>query len=65
MKHNLDDIRETYFTEHDIPETDRGAIDAIIKREKDAVLCPYPIQGDNGTIKNCINKRHCACSEEI
>ena len=35
-KHNLDDIREAYFTEQDIPDIDREAIDEIIKREKDA-----------------------------
>ena len=36
----------------------------LIKREKEAILCPYPIKEDNGTIKDCIKKGHCACSEK-
>jgi len=63
-KHNLDDIRAEYFTGHDIPTIDREAIDELIKREKEAILCPYPIKEDNGIIKDCIKKGHCACSEK-
>jgi len=63
-RYNLDDIRETYYIEKDIPEIDREAIDELIKREKEAILCPYPIKEDNGTIKDCIKKGHCACSEK-
>ena len=25
--------------------------------------CPYPIKGDNGTVKDCLKKGHCACDE--
>ncbi len=25
--------------------------------------CPYPIQGDNGTARECILRGHCACDE--
>lgn len=26
--------------------------------------CPYPIKGDSGTAKDCIEKGHCACDEK-
>ena len=32
-KHNLDDIREEYYIEKDIPEIDRKAIDELIKQD--------------------------------
>lgn len=26
--------------------------------------CPYPLPGDNGTVKDCISKGHCGCDEQ-
>lgn len=25
--------------------------------------CPYPIQGDDGSVKECVLNRHCGCVE--
>ena len=27
--------------------------------------CPYPIGDDDGTVKQCVERGHCGCSERI